>query len=203
MQPTTLADSDHRCAYDGHMTSPSGDRSTYFPAIEAKYGQPMSYWFGLIQERADQKYPVQIAFLRQEHGFSQAHANALVMYCRGSTSSKRFGSIDDYLGRVDPVAAATVRAIFTSITDVHTDLEIVMAWNQPMLRRGTDYVFGLSVQSRHLLLAPWGGQTLAIVAPKLAGYTVNKKTVPVPLDWHVDTDLVLAMVEARLAELAG
>jgi hypothetical protein len=50
------------------------DRASYFPAIEKKYGQPMSYWFDQMDEIADRKYPEQIAFLRENHGFSQAHA---------------------------------------------------------------------------------------------------------------------------------
>ena len=66
------------------------DRSSYFPAIEKKYGQPMSYWFDQMDQIKDRKYQEQIDFLRENHGFSQAHANALVMYSRGSTSSRRY-----------------------------------------------------------------------------------------------------------------
>ena len=32
------------------------------------------------------KYPEQIAHLKESNGFSQTHANALVVYSRGSTS---------------------------------------------------------------------------------------------------------------------
>jgi uncharacterized protein len=183
------------------MASPTGSRSDYFPAIEAKYGQPMAYWIGLLEDRAQEGYPAQMAFLQEEHGFSRAHANALVMYCRGSESSKRFNSTSEYLATLDPVAATTMRAIFAAITEAHPEFELVMAWNQPMLRQGDDYVFGASVQSKHVLLGPWARDTVSILAAQLTGYTVNKKTVKVPLDWDVDTALLLAMVDLRLAEL--
>ncbi len=183
------------------MASGSGDRAAFFPAIEKKHGQPMTYWFGLMEERADQTYGQQFAFLTEEHGFSRAHANALVMYCRGSSSSKRFDSVDDYLAKVDPAGAATVRTIFATITDARPGLDRVVAWNQPMLRRGSDYVFGVSVQSKHVLLGPWGEHALDAARPRLTNYTVNKKTVQVPLDWDVDADILLAMVDSRLAEL--
>lgn len=39
-----------------------------------------------MAELVDQKYPEQIAHLRENYGFAQAHANALVMYSRGSKS---------------------------------------------------------------------------------------------------------------------
>ena len=183
------------------MATNSGDRTAFFPAIEKKYGQPMSYWFDLMAERADQGYKEQFAFLSEEHGFSRAHANAVVMYCRGSTSSKRFDTVEDYFATVDPVGADTVRSIFAEITDAHPELQSVVAWNQPMLRRDDDYVFGASVQSKHILLGPWGDGAIDAARPLLADYKVNKKTVQVPFDWEVDRSILLAMVEHRLAEL--
>ena len=65
-------------------------RASHFPAIEKKHGQPMSYWFGVMAELEARKYPEQMAYLQENHGFSRAHANALIMHSRGSTSSRRF-----------------------------------------------------------------------------------------------------------------
>jgi uncharacterized protein YdhG (YjbR/CyaY superfamily) len=183
------------------MATKSGDRAAFFPAIEKKHGQPMAHWFDLMAERAGQSYKEQFAYLTEEHGFSRAHANALVMYCRGSTSSKRFDTLDDYLATVDPAAAGTLRAIFAAITDAHPELYSVIAWNQPMLRRDDDYVFGASALSKHILLGPWGDGALDAARPLLDGYKVNKKTVQVPMDWEVDRAILLAMVDHRLAEL--
>jgi uncharacterized protein len=185
------------------MPSQTGERSDHFPAIEKRYGQPMSYWFGILEERAGQSYKELFAFLTEDHGFSKAHANALAMYVRGSTSSKRFATVDDYLAAVDPVGAETIRSIFAAIRKVHSDLEPVVAWNQPMLRKGDDYVIGFSVLTNHVLLGPWGEHSLAAATPHLGGYKVNKKTVQVPLDWDVDAHLLLAMVDSRLAELTS
>ena len=57
----------------------------------------MSYWFARLKDLDENKYPAQIAYLREEHGFSQAHANAVVMSHRGSSTSKRFTSLTGYL----------------------------------------------------------------------------------------------------------
>jgi uncharacterized protein len=175
------------------------DRSSYFPAIEKKYGQPMSYWFDQMEQITDRKYPEQIAFLKENHGFSQAHANALVMYSRGSTSARRHDTLDDYLAPFDETKQTTVRAILKAITSKYRKAEVVIAWNQPMVKLDGQYVFGVSVLTNHILIAPWGG-VLDDFRPRLTGYKVNKKTIQVPVDWKPDVALLRDMVAAQLAD---
>ena len=181
----------------------NSDRDSFFPAIEKKYGQPMSFWFERMAELSGTKYPEQIAYLKESHGFSQTHANALVMYSRGSKSAKRFATIDDYLAQFDAVKRKTVRSIFKAITSEYPKLELVIAWNQPMLKIDGQYIFGVSVLKKHILLAPFSKQVLEKFAPKLAGYIVNKKTIQVPVDWKPDAKLLLAITKARLAEVTS
>ena len=182
------------------MSVADGDREKYFPLIEKKYGEKMSYWFKVMSKLEGKKYPEQIAHLRENYGFSQAHANALVMYSRGSVSARRFETPAQYYKTIDPKQAKTVRAIMKAITDKYPDLELVIAWNQPMLRKGTMYVFGCTVAKNHVLMAPWSTDVLDKFRPKLTDYTVNKKTIAIPNDWDVDAKLLQAMVKARLAE---
>lgn len=179
------------------------DRASYFPAIEKKYGQPMSYWFGQMAEISDRKYPEQIAFLRENHGFSQAHANALVLYPRGSKSAHRVHTLDEYLEPFGETKRVTVRAIFTAITSKYPKMELAIAWNQPMLKLDGQYIFGVTVLTNHILMAPWSKTVLDAFAPLLTGYKVNKKTIQVPVDWKPDTKLLRDMAAARIAETSG
>lgn len=183
------------------MPPPTGDRSERFPAIERAYGQPMQVWFDELARLGSATYAEQIAHLREHHGFRQAHANAVVLWHRGSTTARRFDTPDDLLASLEPTKAGTIRAILTAITDRFPDLELVVAWNQPMLRHGTSYVFGVSAAARHLTLGPWGDDPIGRFSDRLTGYEVNKKTIKVPVDWQVDADLLCDMVAARLAEL--
>ena len=177
----------------------SGDRAAHFPAIEKKYGKPVSHWLKMLADLGDAKYPEQIALLRERHEFSQAHANALVMFARGSTSSKRFANPSEYFASVGPAKAKTIRAIIGAIRKKHPNLELVMAWNQPMLRDGERYVFGMSASTNHLLIAPWDAKVLKSLSAKLKAYEVNKKTVKIPIDWKVDAALLDAMIRPQLS----
>jgi uncharacterized protein len=177
------------------------DRSSFFPAIEKKHGQPMSYWFDQMAEISDWKYPEQITFLRENHGFSQAHANALVLYCRGSKSSRKYETFGDFLEPLDEVKQGTLREIFKVLTDKYPKAELVIAWNQPMIRLRDQYVFGASVATNHIILAPISTEVLEEFRPRLEGYVVKKKTFQVPVDWKVDKKLLRDIAGARVAEI--
>ncbi len=114
------------------------DRSSYFLAIKKKYEQPMSYWFDQMKEISDRKYPEQIAYLRENYGFTQAHANPLVPYSRGSTTSRRYNNMDGYLRQFDDTKQETVR-----------------------------YIIGVSVHQNHILLSPTHTEVLTELATGL------------------------------------
>ena len=175
-------------------------REAHFPAIEKRYGEKMSYWFKVMKEVKDLKYPEQIAHLRENYGFSQAHANALVMYSRGSTSSKRFNTPTEYYKTVAPQQATTMKKIFKTIMTKYPKTELVIAWNQPMVKLGNDYIFGMSASKNHILMAPWSNDVLDTFREKLAHLDLKKKTIGIPNDWDVEEKLILAMVKARIAE---
>lgn len=160
----------------------------------------MKYWFARMKVVSDRKYPEQIAFLRENFGFTREHANALVLYTRGSTTSKRFETLDDYLGQFDTVPQKTARAILKAITGRYRQAEIVMAWNQPMVKLDGQYIFGLSVFKNHILMSPWSVDVIEAFRPRLSDLQVNKKTIRVPIDWEVDADLLRDMAAARIAE---
>jgi uncharacterized protein YdhG (YjbR/CyaY superfamily) len=136
--------------------------------------------------------------LRENHGFSQAHANALVLYSKGNTTSKRFNTLEDFLAPLDAKKQKTIKAIFKALKTKFPKGEIVIAWNQPMLKIEGQYVFGVSVATKHLLIAPWGEGVIDKFLPKLKDYEVNKKTIKVPVDWKVDTKLLVDMATASI-----
>ena len=176
-------------------------REAHFPAIEKRYGEPMKHWFAVMKTVAGKRYPEQIAHLRENYGFSQAHANALVLFSRGSLSSQRHATPTDYFKSIDAQQARTLRAIFKVIRAKYPDLEFVIAWNQPMLRKGTEYVIGASATSKYLLINPFSKAVIETFTPRLKGYRVLKHTVTIPNDWEIDEKLLVAMAKARIKEI--
>ena len=56
--------------------------ASYFPSIEAKYGQPIDHWLALVKARGDEAHMQTVSWLKQEHGLGHGHANAIVAFVR-------------------------------------------------------------------------------------------------------------------------
>lgn len=54
--------------------------ASYFPSIEARYGQPIAHWLGLLEGLGPRKHMEMVAWLKSEHGLGHGHANALVAH---------------------------------------------------------------------------------------------------------------------------
>lgn len=183
------------------MASSSGDRSVHFPAIEKKHGKPIAHWLEAVGSCGSDKYDGQMEFLTRSHGFSRAHANAVVMFARGSTTTRRHESADELLRDLGGRREELARGIFAAIANRHRGLELVVAWNQPMLKHGKHYVFGLSAAKNHLLIATFGLDIVAAAGGHLGDLVTNKKTIRIPLDWVIDAELLDRVVSARLADI--
>ena len=117
-------------------------------------------------------------------------------------SSPRFASIEDYLATLDAIKAETMGFIIDAILTEFPETDAVIAWNVPQIKRGTEYVFGMSAAKHHLTLNPWSGQVLEAFRPRLEqSFVVLKTTFHVPVDWEVDRVLLADLVRARMAEL--
>lgn len=183
------------------MSETSGDRERLFPLIEKKHGKPVSHWLQLLSHCDSDKYSDQIAVLREGHGFSQAHANALVMFHRGSPSSKRFATPNDYFASLPKAHSLLARSIFSQLHSDFPHLDLVIAWNQPILRLGKENVFGLSASTTHLTINPFSPRVLSELANELKGFEVLKHTIRIPLNWEFDSAVLAKLVSLRLQEL--
>jgi uncharacterized protein YdhG (YjbR/CyaY superfamily) len=93
-----------------------------------------------------------------------------------------------------------MRTIFIIIQKKYPQSELVIAWNQPMLKLGNDYIFGMSAAKKHILIAPWSTAVLESFQDRLKHLDLKKKTIGIPNDWKVEEDLILDLVQARISE---
>lgn len=177
------------------------ERAAQFPAIEKKHGKPVSHWLKLLAPLRGRPYAEQMALLQGRHRFSRNHANAVVMYFRGSTSSRRVSTLAEFIAQCPGERGATIKKIFAVARKSHPDAHVVIAWNQPMLKVGDQYIFGVSATKEYLLFGIWNQDVHKQLADRFTGLVQLKKTVRLPADWKVDAklldDIVKLSVGAR------
>jgi hypothetical protein len=61
--------------------------ASYFPSIEKKYGQSISYWMTVLDAMKDKKHMEMVAALKSEHQIGHGHANALVAHYRAQAEA--------------------------------------------------------------------------------------------------------------------
>jgi hypothetical protein len=62
------------------MTDKVKGPASYFPSIEAKYGQPVAHWLDLIGAQDGRTHMQLVSWLKADHGMGHGHANALVAH---------------------------------------------------------------------------------------------------------------------------
>jgi hypothetical protein len=62
--------------------------ASYFPSIEAKYGQPMEHWFAILRQLGDTRHMEMVGHLKARHGMGHGHANAAVAAFLSSSRRK-------------------------------------------------------------------------------------------------------------------
>ena len=66
-------------------SKPKGPAS-YFPSIEKTCGQPMTYWFDIVEKNQAKKHMEIVSVLKSEHAMGHGHANAVVAFCLANKS---------------------------------------------------------------------------------------------------------------------
>lgn len=54
--------------------------ASYFPSMEAKYGQPIEHLFQLVAQRQGMKHMEIVNWLKTGHGLGPGYANAIVAH---------------------------------------------------------------------------------------------------------------------------
>lgn len=116
-------------------------------------------------------------------------------------STPRFHSLEDYFASIDPVKAATLRAITELVLTRFPELAAKISWNVPTVHRQGKYVAGYDAFKRHLTFSAWSPRIIEDFHERLAGYVVKKNCFQIPVDWEIDETLVVDLIRARLAEL--
>jgi uncharacterized protein YdhG (YjbR/CyaY superfamily) len=108
--------------------------------------------------------------------------------------------IDDYLATLTEPHRSTLIEMRHRILAVLPHAAEGIAYGAPVFRVEGVAVAGLAAFTKHLSYLPHSGTVVATLGDQLDGYSASKGAVKFPIDVPLPTDLVRALIVARLDE---
>ena len=111
--------------------------------------------------------------------------------------------IDAYLAELDEPKRSTLEAVRRSIRAAVPEAEEGISYGMPAFRVDGKVVAGFAAFKNHLAYLPHSGSVLAELADELEGYECTSGSLHFAIDEPLPDDLVVRLVEAKRAQLAG
>lgn len=108
--------------------------------------------------------------------------------------------IDAYLAALAEPHRSTLTELRRRILVVLPDASEGIGYGAPVFRIGGVAIAGFAAFAKHLSYLPHSGTVVAALGDRLDGYSVSKGAVKFPIDTPLPTDLVRALIAARLEE---
>lgn len=109
-------------------------------------------------------------------------------------------AVDAYLAALDSPQRRALEALRRTILEVVPEAEEGLAYGAPAYRVGGKAVAGFAAFKDHLSYLPHSGSVLELLADDLGDLRATKGSLHFTVDRPLPRDLVVRLVEARMAE---
>lgn len=113
----------------------------------------------------------------------------------------KFSSLEDFYSSLPEDQQTHITSLVTFVSDNYPQLELVLAWNQPMFKSGKHYVVGFMPTKKHTNLLTVTDTVVTELNPQLGSYKHGTRSISLPFDWKIDPKLIRTVLELRQKEL--
>ena len=106
-----------------------------------------------------------------------------------------------YLDAAPEPQRNTLLTMWSTVRRLLPDAEVTLSYGVPTLKVGGKGVAGVAHYAKHCRYLPMSGPVTATLAEQLRDHRTSKGAVMMPIDQPLSEDLLVALVDARLAEL--
>ncbi len=112
-------------------------------------------------------------------------------------------TVTQYWEGVPEPQRSTLLVVWQRLRQLLPQAQETISYGVPTLKVDGAGVAGVSASKKHCSYLPMSGSVLSSMADELTGYTWSKGALKFPIDQPLPDDLLVALVRARLAEVAG
>ena len=113
----------------------------------------------------------------------------------------KFARIADYYSSLPADQAAHIQSLVNFVSENYPELELVIAWNQPMFKVAGKYLIGFMPTKKHTNLLTVTDTAITELEPELTHFRHGTRSISLPFDWVVDPALFTRVIQLRRKEL--
>lgn len=106
----------------------------------------------------------------------------------------KFANLEDFYNSLPQDQEQAIRRLVEFVATNYPDLELLLAWNQPMFRLDKKYLIGFMPAKKHINLLTVSDDAVTHFAKELEGYRHGTRSVSLPFDWEIDRELIAKLI---------
>lgn len=107
----------------------------------------------------------------------------------------KFANLEEFYDSLPADQEQATRRLVAFVCREYPDLELVLAWNQPMFKLGSKYLIGFMPTRKHINLLTVSDDAVNHLVEDLDGYRHGKRSISLPFNWEIDADLIAKVIE--------
>jgi uncharacterized protein YdhG (YjbR/CyaY superfamily) len=111
----------------------------------------------------------------------------------------KFATLKEFYASLPQDQEQAIRRLVDFVATNYPDLELLLAWNQPMFRLGKKYLIGFMPTKKHINLLTISDDAINHLAAELKGYRHGTRSISLPFDWKIDQELIAKVIAFQMA----
>lgn len=107
----------------------------------------------------------------------------------------KFEDFDDFYSSLPDDQRVATKRLVDFVAERNPELELVLAWNQPMFKSGKKYLIGFMPTKKHINLLTISVDAITHLANELRNYRHGTRSVSLPFDWQIDEKLIYKVIQ--------
>lgn len=113
----------------------------------------------------------------------------------------KFSSLDEFYEFLPDDQRVGIRRLVDFVSTSYPQLDLVLAWNQPMFKIDGSYLIGFMPTQKHINLLTVTDTAITALASELAGFRHGTRSISLPFDWSIDAQFINRVLTLRSNEL--
>jgi uncharacterized protein YdhG (YjbR/CyaY superfamily) len=113
----------------------------------------------------------------------------------------KFGSLEELYVSLPDDQRLAMQNLVLKTAQAFPNLELVLAWNQPMFKLADKYILGFMPTKKHINLLTVSDTAITKLGDDLVGYRHGTRSISLPFDWEFEKSLLEKVLQLRIEEL--